>query len=81
MTGTRRAWSSANSFCAWTFPQDDQITLINTLREKNVRLIRIFLAAVGRGQEGSPYADSDMLARVDQFHIKMLPLMMLDVLN
>jgi hypothetical protein len=80
--GTHRAWSGANSFFAWTLPQDDQITLINTLRETNVRVIRIFLTTIDAGQAGSralagndieryrvgsPYTDGDMLARVDQF--------------
>jgi mannan endo-1,4-beta-mannosidase len=82
LIGTGRAWSGANSFFAWTLPQNEQITLINTLREKNVRIIRIFLATVDGGQAGSnalaandieryrvgsPYTDSDMLSRVDQF--------------
>ncbi|CAF0729072.1 unnamed protein product [Adineta steineri] len=82
LLGTSRAWSGANSFFAWTLPQDDQITLINTLRAKNVRVIRIFLATIDSGQAGSralaandiernrvgsPYTDSDMLVRVDQF--------------
>ncbi|CAF3848703.1 unnamed protein product [Adineta steineri] len=52
-SGTSRAWSGANSFFAWTLPQDDQITLINTLRAKNVRVIRIFLATIDSGQAGS----------------------------
>lgn len=78
----RRAWSGANSFFAWALPQDDQITLINALRENNVRVLRIFLATIDNGQAGSnaiaandieryrvgpPYTDSDMLTRVDQF--------------
>ncbi|CAF3115746.1 unnamed protein product [Rotaria socialis] len=81
-TDAYRSWSGANSFFAWALPQDDQITLINTLREKNVRVIRIFLATIDNGQAGSraiaandieryrtgsPYTDSDMLTRVDQF--------------
>ncbi|CAF0743867.1 unnamed protein product [Adineta steineri] len=53
LLGTSRAWSGANSFFAWTLPQDDQITLINTLRAKNVRVIRIFLATIDSGQAGS----------------------------
>ncbi len=82
MIGTHRAWSGANSFFAWALPQDDQITLINTLRETNVRVIRIFLTTIDGNQAGSralaatdieryhvgaPYTDSDMVARVDQF--------------
>src|ERR1700728_1258008 len=82
LVGTHRAWAGANSFFAWTLPQDDQITLINTLRETNVRAIRIFLATIDSNQAGSralaandieryrvgsPYTDSDMVARVDQF--------------
>ncbi|CAF3433209.1 unnamed protein product, partial [Rotaria sp. Silwood2] len=77
-----RAWSGANSFFAWALPQDDQITLISKLREKNVTVIRIFLATIDDGQAGSraiaaddieryrvgsPYKNSDMLALVDQF--------------
>ncbi len=80
--GTHRAWSGANSFFAWTLPPDDQITLINTLRNTSVRVIRIFLASIDANQAGSralaandieryrvgsPYTDSDMVARVDQF--------------
>jgi hypothetical protein len=82
LIGTHRAWSGANSFFAWALPQDDQITLINTLRETNVRVIRIFLTTIDGNQAGSralaatdieryhvgaPYTDSDMVARVDQF--------------
>ncbi|CAF1019733.1 unnamed protein product [Rotaria sp. Silwood1] len=53
MIDARRAWFGANSFFAWALPQADQITLINTLREKNVRVIRIFLATIDDGQAGS----------------------------
>lgn len=82
LIGTHRAWAGANSFFAWTLPQDDQITLINTLRETNVRVIRIFLTTIDNNQSGSralaandieryrvgsPYTDGDMLARIDQF--------------
>ena len=79
---THRAWSGANSFFAWTLPQDDQINLINTLRENNVRMIRIFFATVDANQAGSraveahdleryhvgaPYTDTEILTRMDQF--------------
>ncbi|CAF2834480.1 unnamed protein product [Rotaria sp. Silwood2] len=82
MIDTRQAWSGAHSFFAWALPQDDQITLINTLRKNNVHVIRIFLATIDDSQAGSraiaandieryrvgsPYTDSDMLARVYQF--------------
>lgn len=80
--GTHRAWAGANSFFAWTLPQDDQVTLINTLRDTNVRVIRIFLSTIDGNQAGSrasaandieryhvgpPYTDTDMIDRVDQF--------------
>ncbi len=79
---THRAWAGANSFFAWTLPEDDQITLINTLRDTKVRVIRIFLGTIDSNQAGSraqavndieryrvgsPYTDSDIVARVDQF--------------
>lgn len=79
---THRAWAGANSFFAWTLPQDDQVTLINTLKETNVRVIRIFLATIDDNQAGSralaandieryrvgsPYTDSDMMSRIDLF--------------
>lgn len=82
MLGNYRAWSGVNSFFAWTLPHDDQVSLINTLREKNVRIIRIFLGTIDNGQAGSralpandieryrvgpPYTESDMLMRIDQF--------------
>ncbi|CAF3690505.1 unnamed protein product [Rotaria sp. Silwood1] len=53
MIDARRAWFGANSFFAWALPQADQITLINILHEKSVRVIRIFLATIDDGQAGS----------------------------
>lgn len=80
--GTHRAWAGANSFFAWTLPQDDQVTLIKTLRDTNVRIIRIFLSTIDANQAGSrasatndiernhvgpPFSDTDILTHVDQF--------------